>query len=303
MTHVAPEALCLENELLSVRILPERGGKIASICSKRERFELLYQPRQGYPPLRAGMPFSAGDASGFDDVFPSMGEAYRGALAEQPLTLPDHGDIWTTAMAVESASRHAATLFAPGTALPYEYRKQIRLEGSTLSLRVHIRNTGHRPLPLVWVCHCLMRLEEDTWFEFPQGCRRIVCLPGCTWPSPAALDADIDDPAHRFHHAPPEGRMMKFYFRDPVPGGQCAAHYPAGGMRADMRFDTAGLPWLGFWITTGGYRGEKNFAFEPASAWYDTWAEAERQRRLPLIPPGEEARIDLSLSLTAERQG
>ncbi|MGN0972704.1 MAG: hypothetical protein ACI4OY_12165 [Aristaeellaceae bacterium] len=302
MMHDTPEALCLESEALSIRILPGRGGKIASIYSKQEQFELLYQPLHGYPPLRAGMPFSAGDASGFDDVFPSMGETYRGALAEQPLTLPDHGEIWTYAMAVESASRHAATLHATGTALPYAYRKQIRLDGRTLKLQMHIRNTGHRPLPLVWVCHCLMRLEEDTWFAFPQECRRIVCLPGCTWPSASALDADIDDPAYRFHHAPPEGRAMKFYFRDPVVSGQCAAHYPASGMRADMRFDTDCLPWLGFWITTGGYRGEKNFAFEPASAWYDTWTEAERQRRLPLIAPGGEARIGLDISLVPERQ-
>ena len=43
------EAFQLENEVLSVRILPKRGGKIASIYSKKEKFELLYQPRNGYP--------------------------------------------------------------------------------------------------------------------------------------------------------------------------------------------------------------------------------------------------------------
>ena len=59
MSHAMPEALCLENEVLSVRILPGRGGKVASLYSKREQFELLYQPLHGYPALQAGMPFSA----------------------------------------------------------------------------------------------------------------------------------------------------------------------------------------------------------------------------------------------------
>lgn len=303
MTHAMPEALCLENEVLSVRILPGHGGKVASIYSKREQFDLLYQPLHGYPALQAGMPFSAGDASGLDDVFPSMGEVYRGALAERPLVLPDHGEIWTAAMAVEDASSHAAVLLAQGKVLPYAYRKHIQLDGRTLKLQIHIRNTGDRPLPLMWVCHCLMRLEKDTWFDFPKECRRIFCLPGCTYPSASALETAIDHPAYRFHHAPPEGRMMMFYFRDPAVIGHCTAHYPASGMKAEMRFDTDSLPWLGFWITTGGYRGEKNFAFEPASAYYDTWTEAEKHNRLPLIEPGRDARIGLDISLLPVRQG
>ena len=51
--------------------------KIASIFDPGRHFELLHQPRTGYPPLDPGMPFSEGDASGFDDVFPSMGEQWR----------------------------------------------------------------------------------------------------------------------------------------------------------------------------------------------------------------------------------
>lgn len=291
------EAFQLENEVLSVRILPKRGGKIASIYSKKEKFELLYQPRNGYPALKAGMPFSEGDASGFDDVFPSMGETYQGLYTVHFLNLPDHGEIWTSEMSVDNASNRSILLSCKGNVLPYEYRKQIVLDGRTVKLMIDIRNTGKKPLPLVWVCHCLMRLEEDTVFEFQQEDKRIFCLPGCTYPSKDALETVIDDPAYRFLVPPPDGYMMKFYFQCPVTVGQCAAYYPTSGIKAEMRFDPAYLPWLGFWITTGGYRSERNFAFEPATAYFDTWTEAEKMVRLPLIAPGKETHIQMEISL------
>lgn len=302
MTQDTIESLHLENDVLSIRILPKRGGKLVSLYSKKEQFELLYQPLRGYPPLKTGLPFSVGDASGFDDVFPSMGETYRGPWTDHPLTMPDHGEIWTSEMSVENASSQTIQLFSQGNILPYVYRKRIDLEGRTIKLLIAIRNTGKKPLPLVWVCHCLMRLDKDTFFQFPPESKRILCLPGCTYPQSTALETDINHPTYGFHNPPPEGRMMKFYFRDPVLNGLCVACYPASGMKAEMRFNTDCLPWLGFWITTGGYRGESNFAFEPSSAYYDTWTEAEKHDRLPLLAPGNEVCIQLNISLIPYRQ-
>ncbi len=284
---MAPGEITLENDSLIVRILPGRGGKMASLKDRQTGFDVLYRPQGGYPPLEPGMPFDRGDASGFDDVFPSMGESYRGAAWDVPLDLPDHGEVWTSPMDVKSVSRCAAEMHFTGRMLPYAYTKSILLEGRTVHIRIRIRNTGRKDLPLLWVCHCLMRLEEDTVLEFPPGAAQRLYVPGCSDAGPAV--------------PPPEGHTMKFYFADPVREGICAACYPGHGMRAEMRFDAARLPWLGFWITTGGWRGEKNFAFEPATAFYDTWTCAEKYGRLPRLMPGEEAEMRLSLSLSPIR--
>ena len=91
----------LSSDSLDVLIVPERGGKLASILDRRSGFELLYQPRDGYPPLRHGMPFAEGDASGFDDVFPSMEEFWLNPEDKVRRNLPDHGEIWTAGMAVD----------------------------------------------------------------------------------------------------------------------------------------------------------------------------------------------------------
>ncbi len=292
------EARRLENEFLSLLILPGRGGKIASIRDRKRNFELLYQPAGDYPPLSPGMPFSRGDASGFDDVFPSMGERYEGPLREDPLLLPDHGEIWTARMDTEDTSPGKIRLRTRGKRVPYDYTKEIWLEKREIRISIRIRNTGNRVLPLVWVSHGLMRLEEDTRFEFPRGMRGIYCLGGCSWPGREARSAALDDPALSLASPPPEGHTMKFYFRDPVTAGECAVYYPRSGMKAVMAFDPGKLPYLGFWITTGGYRGERNFAFEPATSWFDTWSCAEKNGRLPLLGPGEETCFPLSVFLT-----
>ena len=72
--------LTLTEDAMTLRLLPERGGKAASL--QWRGVELLAQPRgEAYPPLRPDMPFHEGDASGFDDVFPSMGGAFMAGKA------------------------------------------------------------------------------------------------------------------------------------------------------------------------------------------------------------------------------
>ncbi|PKM58337.1 MAG: hypothetical protein CVU98_01370 [Firmicutes bacterium HGW-Firmicutes-3] len=61
----------LENSNISVVVLPELGGKIASFKYKEKDFELLFQnPNDKYLVDQVGSDFSEYDVSGFDDCFP-----------------------------------------------------------------------------------------------------------------------------------------------------------------------------------------------------------------------------------------
>ncbi len=64
-----------------------------------------------------------------------------------------------------------------------------------------------------------------------------------------------------------------------------------------MRYDAQALPYLGFWITNGGYRGERNFAFEPATGYYDTVNCARGRGRLKTLAPGEKLCFSLMLEI------
>ena len=283
----------LMNETLSVLVCPERGGKLTSIRDLGSQFELLYQPRNGYPPLRTGMSFSEGDASGFDDVFPSMGEAWQRSLSDSVLKLPDHGEIWTARMDVDAVCDDRVVMHTPGKAFPFRYDKEIRLQGNRVRERITVTNQGTEAFPALWICHCLMRMEPETQFEFPEGSEEIECVPGCSWPPEGKEPEGLRD----LQLLPPSGTMMKFYFRAPVKSGKCAAVYPRAGIRATLRFSPEQLPYLGFWITNGGYRGEVNFAFEPASGYYDTLKKATESGTLSELHPGDSQIYEIEIEV------
>ena len=284
----------LRNEQIRIRILPERGGKIASVYDLHRSFELLYQPAGEYPPLRPGMAFSDGDASGFDDVFPSMGEQWHNPLSGQDQVLPDHGEIWTSRMKVDAVTEKAVRMHAFGRCFPFRYDKELTLLARGVRERITVTSLGKAPFPCLWVCHCLMRYEAGMQFEFPGASETIECVPGCSWPpegQPVTALKDILIP-------PPEGTMMKFYVREPVQAGECAVLYSLSGLRAVLRFHPDQLPYLGFWITNGGYRGERNFAFEPASGYYDTLEKASASGRLPVLRSGDRAVYETEIVLS-----
>jgi galactose mutarotase-like enzyme len=289
------EAILLENQQLRVIILPGRGGKTASVSRKESSFELLFQPSENpYPPLYPGMPFSSGDASGFDDVFPSMGDELI-QFGGKAYAIPDHGEIWTLPMEA-TEEEDAIILSCGGRLLPYRYEKRILLAGESVLYAISICNTSSYALPCIWVCHCLMNLEEGVTFSLP-------------WQGQVAENV-LDSPtpggkhtvhpyggAYDFAHAPRPGTAMKYYLSQPVKKGFCAVEYPLSGIRAELVFNPAELPYLGFWITTGGYRGDQNFAFEPATGYYDTVRCAQKHERLTMLEPGQTLRLHLELRL------
>lgn len=283
--------ITLENETHRAQIYLNRGAKTGSFMLKSTGFELLAQPKDArYPLLRPGMPFSEGDASGFDDVFPSMGEEIV-ILDGRERSIPDHGEIWTLPMRAE-ISENMATFTGNGRVFPYTYQKRVSLEMDTLRYSYQIANRGQSPLPCVWVCHCLMRLEAGVRFEFPERSVELVQL----FPD-AETVVDRRNAERDYCHPPAPGRAMKFYFTEPVREGRCAAYYPQSGTMAEMLFDPETLPYLGFWITTGGYRGDQNFAFEPSNGYFDTIQRAKRQNRLRELAPGDKLCFDLAIRL------
>ena len=172
----------LENEDISVLVYPERGGKMGSVFSKRKQAEVLYQPRDGYGPLTSGMRFSDADASGFDDVFPSMGERWTDPAAGRSLELPDHGEIWTARMTTDAVRTDSVTMHTEGRCFPYLYEKEILIRENRVRERITVSNLGTAAFPGMWVCHCLMKMEDGMQLRFPEGSERLDYIRCCEWP-------------------------------------------------------------------------------------------------------------------------
>jgi hypothetical protein len=263
-------AVFLENDVLRAVALPDHGGKIASLFYKPRSFELLFQnPRPRFEAAFFGADFGAFEACGFDDVFPSV-EVEEVQLGPQTACYPDHGEIWFKAMET-SLSGEKLELRCEGAGLPFSFSKTVRLDGRALILQYCIENTADLDFPYVFLAHCLVSIRPGMSLLIPRG----------TGPrAPVASGPG----------------MGKWYLQNAVPLGVCGYRFPAEGLCALFRYDPRALPYLGFWWTEGGYRGDHNCALEPASAYYDAVGTAALHRRESVLPARGALTFSIALS-------
>jgi hypothetical protein len=94
----------------------------------------------------------------------------------------------------------------------------------------------------------------------------------------------------------------KYYIADKLRKGYCGYEYPSYNMRAEYFFDPIALPYLGLWITSGGFRRDYNCAFAPSNGYYDRVSFAGAKKRLDYLGPGEIKTFSLSIKLTQQKE-
>lgn len=308
----------LENECLRVVITPGFGGKITSLFHKENLFEAAAQlgdkermiSRQGF----------ARYAYGMDDAFPNI-DAEELLWNGRKRRYPDHGEIWNADFTVLSQGQDFVRMVWESETFSYRYEKEVYLLSNMLALRYHITNIGEEELPAIFTWHGLMRYEEDMEILLPKGvgqCQnvlseRILGAPDTVYP--------YDNPVHNFCRVPPADsfRAIKYYLEpgeeekgkpnsldDFLTGREesltaiSGLYYPSQGMYCMLHYDVKKLPYLGVWITAGGFESDYNCALEPSNGFYDGIGRAAENRRLPVLAPGEAMDFELLVSLSGK---
>lgn len=304
----------LENEILRVVSLPFMGGKITSLFHKGNAFEAAAQKGEnaGQDPAKEAAVFSqersgfARYAYGLDDAFPNIDEedfVWRGKKRHYP----DHGEIWGADFRILEQEKDFLKLCWESADFAYRYEKTLRLAGNTLRMHYRISNTGKDALPAIWTWHGLMRYEEDMEILLPEGtkqCRNVLSgsiLGGTDTVYP------YKSAAYDFTKVPSATSKgaVKYYVEPEMEGGRvadsltvcCRFFYPSKKMCCLLRYDAGKLPYLGVWITAGGFLGDYNCALEPTNGFYDSISRAEKNHRLPVLAPGETMEFGLGISL------
>ena len=258
-------AVILQNSDITAVILPEHGGKVASLFHRSKGFELLFQnPHKTYRKAEPGSDFSKFEACGFDDAFPTIDPCdvlVNGSI----IHYPDHGEIWSAAFEY-TVENDSVILTYAGRLLPYRYEKTFCLNGASLVCKYRIKNTGKVEFPYLWAFHCLVNCEKGMRLIYPDGVTTITNVLDCNSFGKAGRQYPFAESFYRL----PEGPMIKYYITGKVKEGKCGYYYPRKNIIALIKFDLDSLPYLGFWCTDGGYRGDINCAFEPASGFYDS---------------------------------
>lgn len=276
MTKIVPvrwmnlNGIMLENEQLSVVVLPRLGGKIASIRYKERKFEVVAQNGSGkYRIPGRYEEFSRYDASGIDDAFPNIVEA-RVLRGEELWHYPDHGEIWSSAMDWKIDGERLRLSYE-SCRFRYQYVKTVYLEESSVKLAYEITNRTETPLPCIWTFHGLFRYEEDMEFFYSDEVKSFENVyPSLELGAPGR-HLPIRNPEYDFLKVPEKTSktMVKYYVDEKIKTGLCGYRYPTHGVECTLRYDAKKLPFLGVWVTAGGFRGDYNCALEPSNSYYD----------------------------------
>lgn len=288
----------MDNGVLRAVLKPNPGGKITSLYSLKKNEELLFQPpRNDYDTPHSGSAFEKYEASGFDDAFPNI-DAEEFLFNNRTISYNDHGDIWTSPM--ELYLKENCIVVHTKTE-DYSFMKSVSLDDNRLISSYTIRNVSESDFPCFYTMHCLFNCAENMRIIFPDEVIKVenaidserLGKAGevCSFP---VTESGVD--LSRVRSAK-SGKYEKFYALGKVGDGSCGLYYPDSDMNVRITWDTEILPYLGFWVTEGGFRGDYNCALEPSSGYYDSISKAYKNNSLWILKPGEEKKFGISISV------
>lgn len=297
-------SITLENNELKVIVIPDLGGKLVSVYNKLSKFQLLFQNKENaYKKPKLNSDFASFDASGFDDAFPTIDSSiiqYEG----KEILYPDHGEIWTSSFDYRIIDGYLE-LACSSSILPYTYKKLIHLESDTVKIKYNIVNKGNSPFPCIWAMHCLVNCSEDIKLSFPKDTTEIINVHDSSilgkknsihkYPITKTLD-NKDYKLNKIGSSS-LNKTEKYYVNGIINEGKCSIYYPNNSSLFTINFDRDKLPYLGFWVTEGGFRGDYNCALEPTNGFYDDIDTAKSNNNLYYLKPTEPLQFEILLQL------
>ncbi len=220
---------------------------------------------------RPGDGFRTSTHAGLDECLPTVG-----ACTVDGHDLPDHGSCWAVPWRQEATEADALRLVADCTALPLRLERTARLDGAALHLAYRLANHGTGTLPWGWAFHGLLAWRPGDRIRLPEAVRRVAVagsrlakpMDGAVWSWPEPRDDLHLDQAELGG-----GDACAKVFAGPLATGWAAVEGD-DGQRLSLTWDTAAAPWIGLWITRGGYLGQHGIALEPSTMPCDRLSDA-----------------------------
>lgn len=286
----------LRNVALSVEIIPDEGGRIASLKSLHSGMEFLTQSHRSGSYSRPGFDaaFQDGPCAGIEECLPTVGACGSETGGGR---VPDHGDFWQLRWNVTSASSSHLQMFATGFSRTLRFSKELSLDDDSLRVGYRVENTGSAVQSFLYACHPLFAVSDGDLILLPSEIRelRLDYSRGnrlgssCTtvsWPeSEGGIRLDVAG-------CPTSGTAEMFY-TPRLSQGLCGLYRKATAQRLDVLFDPERLPYLGLWLCYGGWpddgSGVRQYAvaLEPTTSGCNTLTEAERSGAAVALRAGE----------------
>lgn len=302
-------AVRLQNEKVQVDVLPENGGRVASICCRRTGTEfLLGGSRYGATAAFSNnAPFEVSDCAGWDECLPTVSLSSSESGEHDA---PDHGDLWRRPWAVLEQSESRIVLSTECFSCPLTLTRSLRLEAARIQLDYSIVNRGQETEPFLYSCHPLFAVDAGDRVLLPSEistvrlhysrCNRIgVAGEQVLWPLTVP---GCDESAINYLGDVSDGTAEMLYVTS-LERGICALYRAQRNQAVVMRFTRKSLPFLGLWICSGGWpeqdgiRKQHAVALEPTVVPLGSLAEAVAANAAPVLRPAAEYKFSIEVEI------
>lgn len=304
--------LVLQNDDVSLVVLPGHGGDLHSLTHRASGVDVLYKP--GWPPSGvtaiggARADWLADYRGGWQVLLPNGGDrCERGGQA-----WGFHGEASTVPWAVDTADDTRAELTVQLTSAPLRVRRTLTLDGPTLRLAEVVENPGSDATDIMYVHHPAFGLPLlGPGARLDTGARTVVTDPVAAgdvatpeqrsrWPRLPAPEGDVD--LRELPDASRPRALLAYLtdFSEPY----CAITNPGLGLGVAVRWSPAPFPHAWLWQEVHGtpeppWRGREHVvAVEPASTFPAAGLTAAEERGGHGIVLAGGSRIDAVIEMT-----
>lgn len=279
----------LENESLSLYILPEVGAKILRLLDKKQARNFLWEnPRIRPQRFPVDANFDNYWCGGWDDAFPTAD-----ACVYNNEPFPNLGELRSLEWAVEETkSDHNKALvclstFGPISAI--KASKTISLLDREVQMHFEIEGMGPLPVDFLWGTHPAFAVETGTRLIVPA---RVGIVGHSTDPSMGSVGERYQWPLLKGKHGITDMSVVKG-----ISAGVACGHYATELEDGWFAVETSGIgilyefplelcPHLWLWLVYGGWRGYHHAIVEPWTGYPVNLDQAVKDGRANRLFPG-----------------
>lgn len=299
-------AITLESEAMRVQFLPSIGSKMSSLYYKPHQMELMVQnPSEKYLLQPYDGEYTAGECSGFDEMFPSIDICYYEQFPWQGIKIPDHGEVWSLGWE-HRIDGEKLSMSTYGVRFPYRLEKEVSFAAPhILHTKYILTNLSDFKFDFMWAAHTMINLEDDVELILPNGVKHVhgVSAVGsigrygdqATWPQFHIADGELRDLSKL---RPKDTRAVEKYFvKGEMPEGWCALKYYKSNFALALSFPVETVPYLAVLPNEGGWRDLHNIFLEPATASFDRLDVARMHNEYSTVAPHSTYEWHLNITL------
>ncbi|MFT5195040.1 MAG: hypothetical protein ACI85U_002055 [Candidatus Promineifilaceae bacterium] len=307
------DAILLKNGQIELCIVPELGGKIASIIHTDTQREWLWH--NPYLPQKAvvydGSFVEIFDTGGLDECFPAISAGPYPDFPWEGVCIPDHGELWCQPWQVEiiesSSEKVVLSMVCKGVRFPYRFERTLTMtaDSPTLTLDYQVTNLTRFDMPFVWCIHPLLKIEEGMRLTLPNGVDKVRVEGGINGLYKHGSSAEWPHPDLSYVPAGDSGRAYKIF--TPILDGKApvetAIYDPSGEHALTFRFSPQQINQVAIWMNYGAWSGSGsapyfNLGLEPCIGSKDSLADAKRADEYGLLPANQTKSWSLELEIT-----